>query len=165
MTAPGIVVSGCGNSSPDWIKVDIADEFKKISVGIGQKSFVSPLEQMPGPGSRMIDPLGETERDVLHDPGERNIIDLHDQMDMVAHQAEGMDTATKHLDGILKDQIEAITVAVVEEDRIAGVAAEDDVIESGRIMDAEFTGHAGSMPANVRKSNPTPSCKLPVAVP
>ncbi len=67
-----------------------------------------------------------------------------------------MDAAAKFLDNRLEDQIEAIAVAIVEEDRIAGVAAEGDMIESGRIMNAKSTGHAGIIATNVRKSNLTP---------
>jgi hypothetical protein len=75
---------------------------------------------------------------------------------MVTHQAEGVDTTAVFFDNILKDQIEAIAIAIVKEDRITGIAAEDDMIESGRIMDAEFTGHARIIAINVRKSNLTP---------
>lgn len=56
----------------------------------------------------------------------------------------------------LEDQIKTIAVTVVEEDRIVGVAAEDDMIKSGRIMDAKSTDHGGIIAANVRKSNLTP---------
>jgi hypothetical protein len=57
------------------------------------------------------------------------------------------------LDGILEDQVEAIPVVGVEEDRITGVAAEDNVVDSTGIMDAGFTGHGRSIAANVRKSD------------
>jgi hypothetical protein len=67
-----------------------------------------------------------------------------------------MDSAAELLDGVLEDQVEAIPVAIVEEDRVAGVAAEDDVVDGAGIMDAGFTGHAGRIAANVRKSNLTP---------
>lgn len=156
MTAPRIVLSGRDNARAYRIEVNIAHELKEIGIGVDQQGFISSLEEVSGPGARIIDPLGEPQGEILHNPGERDVIHLHNQMEMVAHQAEGMNTAMEFLDSMLEDQIEAITVAIVEEDRIASVAAEDDVIESGRVMDAKSTGHAGIIATNVRKSNLTP---------
>lgn len=136
--------------------MNITHEFKQISIGIDQQGFVSSLKEVPGPGARIIDPLGKTQGEILHDLGERDIVYLHNKMEMVTHQAEGVDTTAEFLDNILEDQIEAIAVAIVKEDRIASVAAESDMIESGRIMNTEFTGHAGIIAINVRKSNLTP---------
>ena len=56
--------------------------------------------------------------------------------------------------GVLKDQITAIPVTVVEKDRFAGIAAKDDMVVGVGIMNAGLTSHGGKIAANVRKSWP-----------
>lgn len=47
----------------------------------------------------------------------------HDEMEVVRHQAERMNPATKLFDCILKKQIETIPVEIIAKDRISGIAA------------------------------------------
>jgi hypothetical protein len=62
-------------------------------------------------------------------------------MDVVSHQAEGMNPTTELFDCILKDEIETKPVAITKENPIAGISSEDDVIDSAGIVDAGFTSH------------------------
>jgi hypothetical protein len=77
-------------------------------------------------------------------------------MDVVIHQAKGMYPATKLLHGILKDQVETVTIFVIEKNRIASIATENDVVDSRGIMYAGFTSHGGNITANVQMSSLTP---------
>jgi hypothetical protein len=81
-------------------------------------------------------------------------------MQVIAHQAEGMNPAAELLDSVLDDEIEAIPVPVIEKDRIAGIATQDDVIQCGREMYALPTSHGGSVSTNVQMSNLTPIAPL-----
>jgi hypothetical protein len=77
-------------------------------------------------------------------------------MDVVIHQAKGMYPATKLLHGILKDQVETVTIFVIEKNRIASIATENDVVDSRGIMYAGFTSHGGNITANVQMSSLSP---------
>ena len=77
-------------------------------------------------------------------------------MDVVIHQTKGMYPATKLLNGILKDQIETVTIFVIKEDWIASVATENDVVDSRWVMYAGFTSHGKNITVNVLMSSLTP---------
>ena len=80
---------------------------------------------------------------------------------MVSHQAKGMYSTVEHSNGVLKDQIQAIPVAVVKEDRLAGVAVKDDMVDGIGKMNAGFTDHGGRRATNIRKSILTPKPLTP----
>jgi hypothetical protein len=121
--------------------MDIGNEFEKKGVGINKDGLVSPLEQMPGPVQPAINPGGIAKGEILHDAGERSIAYLDGKMNMVGHQAVGMDTEAEFFDGFLQEEEKTAPVAVIEEDVLPGVPAQDDVIESAGIVDALFAGH------------------------
>jgi hypothetical protein len=77
-------------------------------------------------------------------------------MDVVGHEAKAVDAATELLHSILKKQVEAVPVTFIEENRISGIAAKDNMVDGAGIMKTGFTGHAGIMAINVRKSSLTP---------
>lgn len=58
--------------------------------------------------------------------------------------------------GVLENEVKAVPVTVVEENRISGIAAENDVVVAAGIMDARFSCHALNIPSNARKSSLTP---------
>jgi hypothetical protein len=70
-------------------------------------------------------------------------------MDMVCHAAEGMNTATKLHGYFLHEQVKAITIGIVNEYRLACVAAKNYMIESAGEMYAWFTCHGESIVDNV----------------
>lgn len=78
-------------------------------------------------------------------------------MNMVGHQAECVDTAAERFNRSLQKQVKTGAVAVIEEDGLACVAAQDNVVNSSGIMDAGFACHAGTVTANNRKSSLTPN--------
>jgi hypothetical protein len=141
MAGPGIVLGKSGSACPHGVQVNVPNQFEQIRIRIDQKSFVPSLEKMAGPGLGSVDPFGEAQGDVLHDPGQRNIAHLHHQMDMVSHQAKGMNTTAEFFDGILEDQIKAIAVPIVRKNRVARAATEHDVVKSAGEMNTGLTRH------------------------
>jgi hypothetical protein len=77
-------------------------------------------------------------------------------MDVVGHQAEGVDTAVELFNRPLQEEIQSQSVAIIKEDRVTGVTAQDNVIDCAWIMDAGFACHAGNVSVNSRKSSLTP---------
>jgi hypothetical protein len=62
-------------------------------------------------------------------------------MDVVGHQAESVDTAAEFLDYSLHKEIKHVPVAILEEDVLLGVTAQDDVVESAGVVYALFACH------------------------
>jgi hypothetical protein len=92
----------------------------------------------------------------LHNPGQRNLACLNDDVNMVSHQAKSMYPATKSFNGILEDQVKAIPVLVGKKNWITGITAKDNVVHGRRKMYARFASHGGSLTSNIRKSSLTP---------
>jgi hypothetical protein len=64
----------------------------------------------------------------LQDSGKRDVAYLHDKMGVVCHETKTMYAVSEPLHCLLKDQIEAKTVAIIEKYRSAGVAAKNYVV-------------------------------------
>jgi hypothetical protein len=62
-------------------------------------------------------------------------------MNMVRHKAKGENSVPESLAGFLKDLIETITVLVVGENILTGIAAKDYVVNRSRCVDARFACH------------------------
>jgi len=76
-------------------------------------------------------------------------------MNVVGHQAECVDTAAERIYRALQKQVKTGAVAVIEEDGLACVTAQDNVVNSAGIMDAGFACHTRDVAANSRKSSLT----------
>jgi hypothetical protein len=123
--------------------VNIGNEFEKKRVGINKDGLVSPLEQMPRPFQPAVDPGGIAKGEILHDAGERRCPDLDGKVHMVGHQAVSMDTEAEFFDGFLQEEEKPAPVAIIEEDVLPGVPAQDDVEEGAGVVNALFAGHGG----------------------
>ena len=64
---------------------------------------------------------------------------------MVAHDDEGEQLPAGADDGALQVVEEPATVAVVEDDVLAGVAARHDVVDGAFEFDAESSGHGSKL--------------------
>ncbi len=142
MTAPVVFIRQCRHRCSDRVKVDIAYQFQQIWVGIDEQRLVTPLENVAGAGLDKIYPRGLALGDVLHDRGERNVAGLHDYVDMVCHQTEGVDAAVELFYSPLQKEIESQPVAVIEENRESGVAAQNDMIDCTGVVYTRFACHA-----------------------
>jgi hypothetical protein len=60
-----------------------------------------------------------------------------------------MNAETEPLRSFLEQKIEATVVCLIEENWIAGVATQDDVVEGSGIVDSGFTGHVFRVDENV----------------
>lgn len=60
---------------------------------------------------------------------------------MVRHPAVGVNTVTETGDALANQFLENVSVLIVKKDRLSGIAAEHDVIDSAGDVDAGFSGH------------------------
>jgi hypothetical protein len=56
-----------------------------------------------------------------------------------------MNPAAELFDYVLEEEVQAVSVAIVEEDRIAGIATENDMVYGAWIVDAGFASHCGTI--------------------
>lgn len=74
-------------------------------------------------------------------------------MHVVAHQAECMDTVAEPHHAFSEQAIETVPIADGKEDVLTGVAAQDDVIQAARDMEAGFPSHAEKLLISEHKYN------------
>jgi len=60
-----------------------------------------------------------------------------------------MDAVMEQLGPVLKEEVKAIPVGVVEEDVLAGISTKNDVVNGSRIVDTRFTWHEAIYLQNV----------------
>lgn len=84
---------------------------------------------------------------------------------MVGHEAEGVHSKAETASPFLQQEIETAAVYVAEKDRLATVAAENDVVETTGEMNARFSCHADNIAelTNLSTSKPDPRLSLTIA--
>ena len=75
-----------------------------------------------------------------------SVANLQGQVDMVGHEAEGVDTIAESAGSLLEQEIEAVTVLWGKKNRLAAIATKNDMIESAGNMNSRFACHAGNIP-------------------
>lgn len=145
VAAPWVRAGVSNHAGAHRIQVEVRDQFKKIRIGIDQDSLVAPLEKMAGSFHPPIDPGGIAEGDVVHDAGKRDFSGLDGEMDVVCHEAEGVNVIAVFFSSFLQEQVKAASVAIFEEHFLSGVPSQNDVIEGAGIVYALFAGHGGSI--------------------
>src|SRR5437867_7805757 len=74
-----------------------------------------------------------------------------DLMKVIAHQAPGVNQPVCFFTGLTQRLKQKLPVAVVAEDRFAAVTAVHDVVEGGRVLNTNLSGHPGRFPQAMRK--------------
>jgi hypothetical protein len=65
---------------------------------------------------------------------------------MVGHQAEAMDTVSEAFNSRLEEQIKPGAILVIEENGLAIIATEDNVIQCSGVDDSWFSSHEMRLP-------------------
>jgi hypothetical protein len=78
-------------------------------------------------------------------------------MDMIGHQTEIVNSATKFLDGILEIEIKTIPVSIIKKNRMSGITTENYMINRPWKMDSRFTCHGKMLTGKYLKVKPDPS--------
>jgi hypothetical protein len=79
-------------------------------------------------------------------------------MDMVGHEAEGVNAVTEPAGSFLEEEVETVTVVISVENGLTVVTPENDVVESAGEMDAWFACHVKMIPhsSNLSTWKPDP---------
>ena len=93
-----------------------------------------------------VDVAGVAKGEVLHAPGEGLLARLQGEVNMIGHEAEGMDPIAEAAHAFGEQVVELGAVLGCEEDVLPGVAPQDHVVERAGDVKAGFAGHWGRMP-------------------
>ena len=78
----------------------------------------------------------------VHAGGERLLPGLERQVQVIGHQTEGVHAVAEARHAFGQEFIEAMSILRGEEDGLAGVAAQDHVVEAAGDVQTGFAGHA-----------------------
>ena len=70
MTGPGRIVNNIAHLRPDWISVDVAQQFQKMTVFFDKNTLVPPAKQLPVYIPATVIALGIHAVYVPHSPGQ-----------------------------------------------------------------------------------------------
>jgi hypothetical protein len=88
-----------------------------------------------------IEGLGVDPVELTHGPRQVGIGRFYDQMKVVIHQAIGMQQEMKPSNDVRQHIEEPLSVLIIDEDGLPGVAAGGDVVERAGKFDAQRSGH------------------------
>jgi hypothetical protein len=141
MAAPRICIEPLNDLRPKRVLVYVFDQAEKIGIPIAQNCLISPLEEV---AYSTVFPV-EVHRicliQALHDLGQRDVLCLDQQVDVVVHEDIGVDTAAGTIFVHSEGKKVFLEVRLVLEDALFLVAADDDVIESTGVFNAWLAGH------------------------
>lgn len=122
--------------------MNIADKIKKVIVPINHDRLVPPLKKRARAILAAIDPAGVSKSDILHQSGEGDVSNLNSEMNVIGHQAKGMNATTESLDNFCKSRIKVVTIVLGKEEVLVGFSSQDNVIESTGVVYSGLTCHA-----------------------
>jgi len=143
MAAPGIAPGVADHSGPNRIEMEITYQRQPISVVIHQKGLEAPLEHMPDPVESGVQMAGVAEGKILHAGRQARFPGLKRQMQVIGHQAEGVNSVTETLHAFGEQIIEVPSICVSQEHVLARIAAQDDVVQTTGGMKSGFASHKG----------------------
>jgi hypothetical protein len=145
MATPRMLLRFLDHSGPDWIQMNVANQFQKINVCIHQDRLVTSLKKMARPPPAPVDPPRITKAEILKDSGKGSLLDSNREVSRIAHQAERMDAMAEPFDSFLQQEEKARPVPIVKENALSVVAPQDDVIQCPGIMNPRFACHAAML--------------------
>ena len=145
MTAPGIAPWLADHSGPHRIEMEITYQRQPISVVIHQKGFEAPLEHVSDPVESGVQMAGVAEGKILHAGRQARFPRLKRQMQVIGHQAKGVNSVTETLHAFGEEIIEVPSICVSQEDVLTRIATQDDVVQTTGGMKSGFSSHKGSI--------------------
>jgi len=121
--------------------MNIAHQRKSIAVLVHEVSFEAALEQVSHPFQPRIDVAGVAEGEVLHACGQGLIPGLEGQVQVIGHEAKGVHAVAEARRALSYEFVELVSILRGKEDVLPGVAAQDNVVEAARNVEAGFAGH------------------------
>ena len=140
-------------SGPQWIEMDIADQFQKIRLLLAKDRFVPILEKVSMTAVAAVEADPVSGQEPSHDGGDGGGAGLQQKMEMVGDQSPSI-TASRCLG---KNRThpgdEIFAIQIITENLAAFQAAADDMLESAGGVYTSLSGHGVTMSQPPIKGN------------
>ena len=129
MTAVGKVLRSPDHLGPNRVQMNVPHQLRQILITLTEYRLVTTLEQVARLSVLPIVILAIGGQEPLHHPTDRVILSFDKQVDVVWHQAVGIEVERelRFLLGELRE--ESAVVVIRSEDELPIVASSDDVVE------------------------------------
>jgi hypothetical protein len=123
------------------IQVNVAERLQEVTVVADEARMIAPLEQMPRGGDSELKSTSVTGCDRLHEPPERYLAHLSEQVHVIRHPAVAVDACVVSLQCIARQAAEQVTIGIVAEYVLTMISAQRYVIEAARHVYAGSSRH------------------------
>jgi len=141
MAAPWVLLWKLNKTSCNRIQVDIPYQAQQISIVGDEQCAVTSFEHMTRAFTPAVKITGISRHQPAHQPRQRLVRNLNCSVDMICHPTESMQSARIPLKDFCHEVIQAVPIFIPKEYRFTGIAAQNDVINSTRNMNARSSGH------------------------
>ena len=141
MTAPEVIRRILQQARADGVEMDVAHHGQELNVALHLRGVEAALEEVSAVRPAVVEAAGIAGADRVHQNGERPVIRLQQQMDMVRHQAVGVEALTTLLKGACHTAEVPTPILVVDEDGPAVVATLGDMEEGIRDVRSWRSSH------------------------
>lgn len=142
VTAVGVSAGLLDHAGAHRVEMNVANQGEAVTISIDEKGLEAALEEVACLLSPRIDMARIAEGEVLHAGGEGLLARLESEVQMIGHQAKGMNLVAEATHAFFDQFIEPCAVFSAEEDVLTGVTAQDDVVEAAGHVQARFASHA-----------------------
>ena len=123
--------------------MNIPDKLGEVLIALAEDRLLSPLKQVPGLSVLAIVILAVRGEEPLHDSADGVLLPLDEHMNVIRHQAIGVEIEWQLGFLLLEDAGESEVVIVRPKYLSAIIPARDDVIEPTANFDPWFARHDG----------------------
>jgi len=121
--------------------MEVAHQGQPVSILVDQESLEASLKYMACPPKPRIEKTCVAKRQVLHSPRQFKITNLQKKVEVIGHQAEGVDPVAETYDTFGEQSVEEMPVARGEEHILLGVSTQDYVVQTTRDVQSGFASH------------------------
>ncbi len=138
-------------SRSDRIQMNVSYKFQKIAVRIDENRLIAPLEQVAAATLASVHPPCVPKCEVLDDGGKTDPSDLQDEVCVVRHPAIAVDAIPESPGSFGDERFKLPVIRFAEENPLATIAAQDDVVNAAGNMYSRFPRHGPKASTAVSK--------------
>jgi hypothetical protein len=157
MAAPRIIDRILDDPGAHWIQVDIAQQLQKVTFYVHQNGSVAALEEMTRCRPLTLHVTREPAAYPQHRRPQRDLLHLHDEMDVICHPAERVHAHAKAIDHLCNNVRQPGPIGRSVKDGLPVVAPKNDVVETTFDVQARRPWHR--LPSQMSRYSARPPFK------
>ena len=141
VTAPRIGTGVTSQLRSHGIQMEVANQGQAVLILVDQESLEASLKYMARSPKSRIEKTCVAKRQVLHSPRQFEITNLQNKVEVIGHQAEGVDPVAETYDTFGEQSVEKAPIARGKEHVLLRVTAQDYVVQTARNVKSGFASH------------------------